>query len=111
MNLFSQCNEKVTVERQDGARHENVPALVTNDMILVPDSAVPIAPNDVILRELPGSLGERLVVTEPGFHAKFHAIPAHYQVNYRHEGQEPAGRPAYLLHVSGENARLNITST
>src|ERR1700728_3803325 len=92
MNLFSQCNERVTVEHSDGSRQENVPARVGNDLIVIPDATLPLAPDDVILRELPSGLVERLVVTNPGFQAKFHVIPAHYQANYRREGQEPAGR-------------------
>jgi hypothetical protein len=50
------------------------------------------------------------VVIDPGFRAKFHAMPAHYQVNYRVEGRERAGQPGYVVHVSGENARVNINS-
>jgi hypothetical protein len=33
MNLLGQCNEKVTVERQNGSRHENVPALVSKGVL------------------------------------------------------------------------------
>ena len=50
MNLLSQCNEKVTVERHDNSRYENVPALVSSAMILIPDAKIPIEPNDAILR-------------------------------------------------------------
>ncbi len=112
MNLFSQCNEAVTVERaEDGSRRENVRALVTNDSILIPDVSVPLASGDVILRRVPSGLVERLVVTNPGFHAKFHAIPAHYKAQYRQDGEEPEGRPGYVVNMSGENARVNINST
>ena len=53
---------------------------------------------------------ERLVVTSPGFHARNHGFPAHYQVKYRHEGRQPAGTPGYAIHVSGANSRVNIGS-
>ena len=100
MNLFSQCNETVTVEHvEDASRRENVPALVTNDSILIPDVSVPLASGDVILRRVPSGLVERLVVTRPGFHAKFHAIPAHYKAEYRQDGKEPEGRPGYVVNV------------
>lgn len=112
MDLFSQCNESVTVERAaDSSRHENVQARVTKDLIIIPDSSLPLSADDVILRQLPSGLVERLVVTDPGFRAEFHAIPAHYQVHYRLEGKEREGRPGYVVHVSGENARVNIHST
>jgi hypothetical protein len=105
------CNETITVERQDGSRYEDVRALVSGKMIFIPDPRVPIAPNDAILRQLPSGLVERLVVTDPGFYAGISGIPAHYQVKYRREGQEPAGRPGYVVHVSGNNSRVNIQST
>lgn len=50
-------------------------------------------------------------MTEPGFRANFRGMPAHYQVKYRHEGQEPAGTPGYVVHVTGNNPRVNIQST
>jgi len=110
MNLLGQCNEKVTIERQDSSRYENVPALVSKAMILIPDAKIPLEPNDAILRELPSGVVEKLVVTEPGFYATTHGIPAHYQVKYRREGQKPAGSPGYHIHLSGDNSRVNINS-
>lgn len=110
MNLARQCNENVTIERQDGSRHENVRSLVTSKMILVPDSTVPIEPGDAILRQLPSSIVERLIVTDPGFYAAIHGTDAHYQVKYRREGTRPAGSPGYIIHVTGENSRVNIDS-
>jgi hypothetical protein len=111
MNLTDQCNEKVTIEKQDASRYEQVSAMVTDKMVLVPDVKIPIEPGDAILRELPSGIVERLTITEPGFHAQFHGIQPHYQVKYRREGKKPAGTPGYIFHVSGENARVNIHST
>lgn len=111
MDLLAQCNEKVTVERADGVRYENVNALVTRKMILIPDSKIPIAVNDAILRRLPSGLIERMVVTDPGFYSTIHDISAHYQVKYKLEGQKPANTPGYQIHLSGANARVNINST
>jgi hypothetical protein len=110
MNLLKQCNEKVTVERRDNSRYENVPALVSREMILIPDAKIPIEPEDAILRQLPSGIVERLVVTEPGFYATVHGIPAHYQVKYRREGQKPGGTPGYHIHLNGDNSRVNIDS-
>ncbi len=110
MDLSGRCNEKVTVERHDNSRYENVPALVSRGMILIPDANIPIEPDDAILRQLPSGIVERLVVTDPGFYAAVHGIPAHYQVKYRREGQKPAGTPGYHIHLSGDNSRVNINS-
>lgn len=110
MSLLSQCNEKVTIERRDNSRYENVPALVSRGMILIPDAKIPIEPDDAILRQLPSGIVERLVVTEPGFYTTNHGISAHYQVKYRREGQKPAGSPGYHIHLNGDNSRVNINS-
>jgi hypothetical protein len=110
MNLSAKCNEKITVERQDGTRHEDVSSLVTDNMVLVPDGKIPISAGDALLRELPSGIVERLVVTSPGFHAGVHGFPPHYQIKYRHEGQGQAGTPGYAVHVSGPNSRVNIGS-
>jgi hypothetical protein len=111
MDMLAQCNEDVTVERQDGSRYEKVRALVTGNMILVPDAKVPIAGGDAILRKLPSGIVERLIVTSPGFYAKVHGFPDHYQVKYRHAGQGSPTTPGFIFHVSGNNARVNINST
>lgn len=111
MNLIGQCNEEVTIERTDGSRYEAVKALVSGKMIMIPDASIPIAPDDVILRALPSGLVERMVVTDPGFYAKIHGMPNHYQVKYRREGQGNSGSPGYVIHMSGSNSRLNINST
>jgi len=110
MNFLRICKEKVTVERRDSSRYEDVPALVTKEMVLIPDADIPISPGDAILRALPSGLVERLIVTDPGFHAQILGNPPHYQVIYRREGQESASKPGYSIHVSGENARVNIHS-
>ena len=110
MDLARQCNEKITVERTDGTRHENVKAMVTGKMVLVPDFNIPIAIDDVILRPLPSGIVERLVVTDPGFFAGHHGFSAHYQVKYRHEGRKPQGSPGYVIHATN-NSHVNINST
>ena len=110
MNFLGQCNERVTIERQDSSRHEGVRALVSGEMILIPDAKVPIESNDAILRQLPSGLVERLIVTDPNFYTQHHGIPAHYQIKYRREGQKPAENPGYNFHLSGDNSRVNINS-
>jgi hypothetical protein len=92
MNFF-QCNEKITIERQDGSRHENVAAMVSDKMILIPDVNIPIEPNDAILRQIPSGLVERFIVTEHGYHSGMSGpgitgIQPHYRVRYRREGKE-----------------------
>lgn len=111
MDFSDLCNERVTVERQDTSRFENVPAHVSRETILIPDTQIPIESGDAILRQLPSGLVERLIVVEPGFQADFYEMSAHYQIKYRREGQKPAENPGYQIHISGDNSRVNISST
>jgi hypothetical protein len=110
MNFRQMCNDSVTIERVDGTRHENIMALVSAKSVLIPDETVPIDVGDVILRKLPSGIVERMTVIDPGFHAKFHGIKAHYQVKYRREGTQASGQAGYVVHVSGVNSRVNIGS-
>ncbi|TAX72810.1 hypothetical protein ELI03_14160 [Rhizobium leguminosarum] len=110
VDLFDECNEKITIESRDGSLRENVDGLVTGKMVLVPDSSIPIAPGDAILRRLPSGVIERLMVSDPGFKAANEGMPPHYQVSYFREGQQPEGTPGHTIHVSGSNARVNINS-
>ena len=98
VNFESQCNEKITIERPDGSRDENVQSLVTDGMVLVPNANLPLAPGDAMLRQLPSGLVQRLIVTDPGFYAQIHGMPAHYQVKYRIDGQQPSGTPGHVIH-------------
>jgi len=51
-------------------------------------------------------------VVDPVYHESFAgAIPAHYQVKVRKKGIFPRGQGGnYSVHVSGQNARINIGS-
>lgn len=110
MNFKTMCNELVTIERQDGTRHEKISALVTAKSVLIPDVSLPIEIGDAILRPMPSGLVERLTVSDPGYHAAFHGMAAHYQVKYRKGESRPAGQPGYVVTVSGDNAKVNIGS-
>ena len=110
MNLERQCKDVVTIEHADGTRHENVKALVTPNIVMVPDAKIPISPDDIILRELPSGLVERMVVTDPAFNQGLGPIRPHYQARYKREGEKPAGTPGYVIHVTGPNSRVNINS-
>lgn len=110
VDLSQRCNEKITIESQDGSLREGVNSLVTGSMVLVPDSSIPIESGDALLRKLPSGLIERLIVSDPGFYAALHGMPAHYQIKYRREGQKPEGTAGYTIHVTGQNSRVNINS-
>jgi hypothetical protein len=110
LDLKRRCNEQITLEHKDGSRRENVPSLVTGEIVLVADESVPISPGDAILRQLPSGLVERLIVADPGFHARSRTTGAHYQIRYRREDQQPANSPGHVFNVTGPNARVNVNS-
>lgn len=113
MSFFKKfLNDKVALLKKDGTLYENIEAGVQTETIFIADVSLPIEQGDKIKRGLPSGIEEIFVVTDPGFHAKFHSIPAHYQIRYEHEGKaEPppaAGNITY--NVSGSHSRVNINS-
>ncbi|MGI4976788.1 MAG: hypothetical protein ACRYG6_07580 [Janthinobacterium lividum] len=102
--------ERVTVERQDGSRYEDVPAtLPGGGVIFIPDVTIPIAPGDFILRQIQSGLIERYIVENPELFSRMSS--PHYQVKVRREGAGAPGSTGHVFHVSGNNARVNIGST
>ncbi len=100
----------VTVERADGSRYQNVQALVSTE-ILIFDERIPVEPDDVILRQLPSGLVERLVVSDPVFHGATRGMPAHYQIKYRRDGQGRPGTPGPVFQFTGNHSRISLYST
>jgi hypothetical protein len=107
--IFNQCNETIKIERRDGSRYEEVPARVADGVVIVPSKDIPVGVGDLILRELPSKIVERLVVTDPGF-TNSHGIIGHYRVKYRHESQKPAEPSGPNITIYGPNSRVNLNS-
>jgi hypothetical protein len=88
------------------------PSVVTDPgSIIIPDPSLVIEPRDEIRRRIPSGREETFEVVDPVFHEKSHYIPAHYQAIVRKKGIFPSGQGGnYSVHVSGQNARVNIGS-
>ena len=89
------------------------PMVVTDPgSIIIPDPSLVIEPGDEIRRRRPSGREETFEVVDPVFHEKARYIPAHYQAIVRKKGIFPSGQGGYYnVHVSGQNARVNIGSS
>jgi hypothetical protein len=86
-------------------------AVVTADLAVIDDEKAIISPDDEIRRTLPNGQEETFRVVDPVFYEAMHGIPAHYQVKIVRKGTfAPRTGGNYNVHVSGENARVNIGS-
>lgn len=106
-------NEDISIEKKNGDKvFNNVRACVQSKSILILDVKIPIEKGDVILRTLPSGVIERHTVDDPGYHAGFQTIPAHYQVKTCKETDSKGQNKkiAETINIIG-NARLNINST
>ena len=107
--------DSVSVVNKNGAEHQNVKASVQKNIILVTDISIPIETGDKIIRVLPSKVKEVFEVVDPGYHAGFGGIDAHYQIKYRRGIVTPQAPPQVIPHqifnLHGDNARVNIHST
>ena len=86
-------------------------ALFDRKVIIVTDTKISIAAGDEIRRRLPSGQDDVFEVIEPTFYQNLHGIPAHYQIQFKRKGtfgHRQGGN--YTLHVSGNNARVNVGS-
>lgn len=87
MSRFSHMlNDRVALAKDNGERHEDIPAFVDGKMIFMEDVTLPIEKGDRFERKLPNGLVESYVVLDPGFQKGMGGIPSHYQT---HVGRAP----------------------
>jgi hypothetical protein len=94
-DVFNQfMTDTLTLQKADGRIFENIRACVSGKGgILIEDVRLPIEPGDKLTRTLPNGLTEDFIVDDPGFHAKFSGIAAHFQVKARRAGSEKKSHP------------------
>jgi hypothetical protein len=112
-NLFNHFPQSdVDIVAPDGTVKYRTKALVGPKDITIPDASLLIEPGDEIRRRIPSGVEETFEVIDPVYHESFAgAIPAHYTVKVRKRGMFPSGQGGnYKVHVSGQNARVNIGS-
>ena len=105
--------DRITLVKADGqVAKEDIPALVTGDMIFTADQSLPLEVGDHLLRELPNGLVEDYEVTNPKFYNV--GSKAHFQIEVRKDGapkEQTSVIQGITNHFSGANSRVNINST
>lgn len=105
--------DQVTLVKPDGQIiKEDIPALVTGDMILTSDDSLPLEVGDHLLRKLPNGLVEDYEVINPKFYNV--GSDSHFQIDVKKAGmpkEQSSVVQGITAHFSGSNARLNINST
>ena len=105
--------DTVSVLKQNGEIVENIKASVQKDKIFIQRSDILIDSGDLIQRTMSNGAEETYKVIDPGFHEKFHSIPAGYQMDVRKLGLPEAKSAVQHItyNISGTNNRVNQSST
>ncbi|UWQ41618.1 hypothetical protein K3718_00590 [Leisingera aquaemixtae] len=107
--------DNVTLVKADGTvAKEQIPALVSGEMIFTADKSLPVEVGDYLLRNLPNGLVEKYEVTNPKYYDVGHGLDAHFQIDVRRAGS-PQAQAAVVQGITnnfnGPNSRVNINST
>jgi len=105
--------DKVSLLKKTGEQIENIKASVQRKKIFINRSDIMIESGDLIQRKMSNGGEETFEVIDPGFHEKFHAISAHYQMDVRKLGIPEAERAIQNItyNITGNNVRIYKNST
>jgi len=105
--------DTVNVLKQNGEVISDVNSSVQKDKIFIQRSDILIATGDLIQRAMSNGAEETYKVIDPGFHEKFHSIPAGYQMDVIKLGLPEAKSAVQHItyNISGTNNRINQNST
>ena len=104
--------DTVSLIMKDGTNVDGIKASVQTNKIFIQGQEPLIESGDLIQRKMSNGAEETFEVIDPGFHEKFHSIPAGYQMQVRKLGI-PEARSAIqsiTYNVTGNNARINQNS-
>jgi hypothetical protein len=112
MGFAALMTDTVSVLKQNGETFEGIKASVQSNKIFIEGAQLFIETGDLVRRKMSNGGEETFRVLDPGFHEKFHAIPAGYQMMVVKLGVPEAARYIQNItyNVSGNNARLNQNS-
>jgi len=94
--------DTVSVLKQNGQTFEGIRASVQSDKIFIQGTEPLIEIGDLIRRKMSNGAEETFRVLDPGFHEKFHSIPAGYQMRVVKLGVPEAAKAI-------QNITYNIT--
>lgn len=111
MRLSGIPRSMFSIVDQDGQPKGSVQGIFSSKMITVFDHMANIVVGDEMRRVIPNGSEEAFEVVDPVFYESGPGIPAHFQVKIRRKGTFPSGAGGnYNVHVSGNNARVNVHS-
>lgn len=105
--------DTVSLMKQNGEIVKGVKASVQKNKIYIQRSDLLIESGDLIQRTMSNGADETFRVIDPGFHEKFHSIPAGYQMDVHKLGIPEAKQAVQHItyNISGTNNRVNQNTT
>lgn len=112
MGFAALMTDTVSVLKQNGQTFEGIKASVQSDKIFIQGTEPLIEIGDLIRRKMSNGAEETFRVLDPGFHEKFHSIPAGYQMRVVKLGVPEAAKAIQNItyNITGHNARINQNS-
>lgn len=103
----------VSILKKNGERIDNVQAAVAAGGIMIQRPDILIEVNDLIQHEMSNGAIDTYLVLDPGFHEKFHGIPASYQTKTKKLGvaESQSRIQNFTYNLNGPNSRVNNNST
>lgn len=113
MSFDNLLTDTVSLLKQNGEIVEGIKASVQKGKIFIQRSDILIEQDDLIQRTMSNGAEETYRVIDPGFHEKFHSIPAGYQMDVHKLGLPEAKSAVQNItyNISGTNNRVNQNST
>lgn len=105
--------DTVKVLKQDGEIISDIKSSIQKNKIFIQRSDILIETGDLVQRSMSNGAEETYKVIDPGFHEKFHSIPAGYQMDVIKLGlpEAKAAVQHITYNISGTNNRINQNST
>ena len=112
MSISDLMTDTVKVLKKNGEVIEQVMASVQKNKIFIGRADVLIESGDLIQQSMSNGAEETYKVIDPGFHEKFHSIPAGYQMDVKKLGLPEAKSAVQhrTYNISGTNNRVNQNS-
>jgi len=105
----------VSLIKKNGDRTDDIQASVQDKLIFINGLNILIEPGDLIYRKMSNGAEETYKVIDPGFHEKFHMIPAGYQIKHKKLGL-PEARKAIknitynnTVNIHGDNKGIAVS--
>lgn len=113
MSFDDLMTDIVSLLKHNGEIVEGIKASVQKGKIFIQRSDILIEQDDLIQRTMSNGAQETYRVIDPGFHEKFHSVPAGYQMAVHKLGLPEAKSAVQNItyNISGTNNRINQNST